>query len=111
MTDMMGSSTQVSDPTQSIGGTVTSSAAPGATAVGGQMSMTSAVLWTIGASGASLVALGFVFRKGAKPAPLRVDAANALNVYFSWLLIHGTVKVLAYRFHGHKVAQAYLLIG
>jgi len=108
----MGFSTQVSDPTQSVGGgTVTSSAAPGASGPGGQMSMTSAVLWTIGGSAAGLVALGYVFRRGEKLAPLRVDAFSALNIYFSWLVIHGTIKVIATRYHGHKLSQAYLVLG
>lgn len=111
MTDVMGQSTQVSNPSAPIGGTVGSSAAPGAAGPGGSMSMTSAVLWTIGGAGAGLIALGYVFRKGSQLPAMRVDAANAFNVYFSWLLIHGTVKIIAYRYHGHKLAQAYLLIG
>jgi hypothetical protein len=41
---------------------------------------------------------------------VRVDAINAFNVYWSWLVIDGTLKLVAYHFHGHKLAQAYLLI-
>ena len=86
-------------------------AAPGATGPGAQMSMTNAVVTTIGVAAAGLIGLGLIFRKGQKVLPpLRIDAANALNIYFSWLLIDGTLKLVAYRYHGHKVAQAYLLI-
>ena len=93
MSDTM--NTYSSDPTNPIPqGVPAVSGAPGAAA-----------------AGFGLVALGLIFRKGQKVIPpLRVDAANALNVYFSWLLVDGTLKLVAYKFHGHKVAQAYLLI-
>jgi hypothetical protein len=112
MSDMMGTSTQVSNPSLPIGGTgpVGASAAPGALGPGGQMGIVPAVLWTIGGAGAALVVLGMIFRKGQKLPPLRVDAINAMNIYFSWLLVNGTVKIIAYRYHGHKLAQAYLLV-
>lgn len=110
MSDTM--NTYSSDPTNPIPqGVPAVSGAPGAAGPGGQMSMTNAVITTIAAAGFGLVALGLIFRKGQKVIPpLRVDAANALNVYFSWLLVDGTLKLVAYKFHGHKVAQAYLLI-
>jgi hypothetical protein len=115
MTDTLtaGDNTYVSSPGvgPSMGGTAVAGAAPGAAGPAGQMGITSAVLWTIGGSAAALLALGYVFRRGQSLPPLRVDAINSLNVYFSWLVIHGTVKVIAYRYHGHKLAQAYLLIG
>ena len=104
--------TQVSAPGVPIQqGTATASAAPGATGPGANVSMTSAVLTTLGVAAGGLVVLGVLFRnKGVKLAPLRVDAANALNVYFSWLLINGTLKLVAYKYHGHRVAQMYLLV-
>jgi hypothetical protein len=104
--------TQVSAPGMPISqGTASASAAPGATGPGANISMTSAVLTTLGVAGVGLVALGILFRhKGDKLAPLRVDAANSLNVYFSYLLINGTLKLVAYKYHGHKLAQEYLLI-
>lgn len=93
------------------GGTVQATAAPGATGPGASISMTSAVGLTLGTAAVGLVGLGFIFRRGgAKLPPLRVDAANALNVYFSWLLMDATLKLVAYHYHGHKLAQAYLLI-
>jgi hypothetical protein len=109
---MTGNNTQVSDVGMPIGGApVTSNAAPGAQGPGGQMGITPAVIWTIGGAAAALVAIGYVFRKGEKALPpIRVDAINMLNVYFSWLVVNGTVKILCYRYHGHKLAQAYLLV-
>jgi len=102
----------ISDPTMPISqGTVAASAAPGATAPGAQMNMGAAVGLTIVGAAAGLVALGWAFRAGGKALlPLRVDAINALNIWFSWLVIDGTVKVLCYRYNGHKWAQAYLLV-
>lgn len=74
------------------------------------MGITSAVVWTIGGAAAALIALGVIFRRGEKLPPIRIDAVNALNIYFSWLVVNGTVKILAYRYHGHRIAQAYLLV-
>lgn len=85
------------------------SAAPGATGPLAQIGVDKAVITTIVVSAAALVALRMTFGRGKLP-PLRVDATNALNIYFSWLLVNGTVKVIAYKYHGHKVAQAYLLV-
>jgi hypothetical protein len=106
----MGYNTMVSDSTQPVGGVATSDAAPGATGPGGQMGIVPAVFWTIGGAAAALVAMGIVFRRGAKLPPVRIDVVNAANIYFSWLVVNGTVKIIAYRFHGHKLAQAYLLV-
>jgi hypothetical protein len=113
MTDIMSGATNISDPSQPIGGNMpTNTAAPGATGPGGQMSMGAVAISTIGLSAAALIALGIAFRvKGKGLPPLRIDALNALNIYFSWLVVHGTVKMIAYRYHGHKWAQAYILIG
>jgi hypothetical protein len=109
MSDTMGATSAQGVPIPS--GVAGATAAPGATGPGGTMSMTTAVITTIGVAAGGLIALGLIFRKGQKVLPpLRVDAANAINIYFSWLLIDGTLKLVAYRFHGHKVAQAYLLI-
>jgi hypothetical protein len=61
---------------------------------------------------AGLFVLGYAFRHGGKSLPpLRVDAMSMLNAWFSVLVVGGTVKVLCYRYNGHKFAQAYLLIG
>lgn len=110
--DGMGVATQVSAPGGGpVNGVATAGAAPGATGPGAAMSMTTAVVWTIGGAAAGLFLLGYAFRKGEKSLPpLRVDAMNALNIWFSWLVINGTVKIIAYRYHGHKLAQAYLVV-
>jgi hypothetical protein len=94
-----------------LGGTTQATAAPGAMGPGGQMGSTAAVITVLGTAAAGLLALGWVFRKGGvKLPPVRVDAVNALNIYFSWLLIDGTLKLVAYHWHGHKLAQQFLLV-
>jgi hypothetical protein len=103
----------ISDPTMPIGtGTVAASAAPGATGPGGQTNMASALGFEIIGAMVGLFVLGYAFRKGGKALPpLRVDAMSMLNCWFSVLVVGGTVKVLCYKYNGHKWAQAYLLIG
>lgn len=114
MSQITNGNTLVSDPGQSpVSGNAVSqpTGAPGATGAGANMGIGSAAILTIGGAAAGLVALGLIFRRSGENLPaLRVDAVNAVNIYFSWLLIDGTLKVLAYRFHGHKLAQAYLLV-
>jgi hypothetical protein len=90
-------------------GTTTASAAPGAAGPGGSMSILSAVAITLGTGIVGLVVLRKLFG-GKDLPPVRIDAINAFNVYWSWLVIDGTLKLVAYHFHGHKLAQAYLLI-
>lgn len=92
-------------------GNVAATASPGANGPLGQMSVPAAVGTVLGVAAVGLVGLGILFRKGGqKLPPVRIDAVNALNVYFSWLLIDGTLKLVAYHFHGHRLAQQYLLI-
>jgi hypothetical protein len=107
----MGVATQVSDPGSApVGGVPTSSAAPGAQGPAGNMPMATAVIATIVVPVAALATLRLVFGSKDKLPPLRVDATNALNIYFSWLVVQGALKIIAYRYHGHKLAQAFLLI-
>jgi hypothetical protein len=108
-----GLSTNVSSPGSPIGGgTSAVTGAPGATGpLNNQISVAGAAGITLGTAAVGLLALGVLFRRGGqKLPPVRVDAVNAINVYFSWLLIDATLKIAAYHWHGHKVAQAYLLI-
>jgi hypothetical protein len=101
----------ISDPSLApVNGVVDTSAAPGAMGPGGQMGMTTAVILPIATAAAALVALGIIFRKGGALPPLRVDAINAINCWASVTVINGTIKVLCYKYHGHKLAQSYLLI-
>jgi hypothetical protein len=92
-------------------GSVNATASPGANGPLGQTSVPVAVGTVLGVAAVGLLGLGILFRRGGqKMPPVRIDAVNALNVYFSWLLIDGTLKLVAYHFHGHKLAQQYLLI-
>lgn len=110
MSDMMGN-TMVSQPGAGPGGgTTAAGAAPGANGPGGQMGMASAIGWVIVGSAAVYVGLGVVFRKGQKLPPLRIDAAAALANATSVAVIFGTAKLLATKYHGHKISQAVLLV-
>jgi len=42
--------------------------------------------------------------------PIRVDAVSAVVVALEVIVVMGTLKVLAYRFHGNRFAQAYLTL-
>jgi hypothetical protein len=90
---------------------VQSTAAPGAQGAGAGIPVAKGVLLEVAIAAGVLVALGYVFRKGeAKLPPLRIDAAAALATYTEWFILNATVKVLATKYHGHKLAQAYLLV-
>ncbi len=91
-------------------GAVAATASPGAGGPMGQVSVPVAVGTVLGVAAVGLLGLGLIFRRGQKLPPVRIDAVNALNVYFSWLLIDGTLKLVAYKYHGHKLAQQFLLI-
>lgn len=114
MMDGLGVSTFVSQPGGGPGNTAqmgSTSAPNGASAPGAAMPMSSAVLIPLGIGVAGLAVLYTLFRReGKQLPPLRVDAANAINAYLSWLVIQTPLKLLAYKYHGHKVAQAYLLV-
>jgi hypothetical protein len=107
-----GLNTSVSAPGLSPASGVTSAtAAPGATGPGAGMSVGKSALAVVGVGAAGLLGLGILFRRGGKGLPpIRIDAVNVANVYFSWLLADATLTVLAYKYHGHPVAQAFLLI-
>lgn len=110
MSSTMGSTT-VSDPGGSpLGGVPGNSTAPGAAGPGGNMPMATAVITTIVVPVIGLFALRLIFGSKDKLPPLRVDATNAVNIYFSWLVVQGSLKLIAYRYHGHKLAQAFLLV-
>ena len=85
-------------------------AAPGAMAPGGQMSAASAVAWLIvGAAGISL-GTGYLARKGVRPEIGRFDAIDAVWNAATVAVLFGTFKLLAYRYHGHRISQAVLLV-
>ena len=83
----------------------------GAGAPGANISMTYAVVVPLATAGIGLAVLWKLFRReGVSLPPLRVDAANVVNVYLSWMILNVPIKLLAYQYHGHKLAQAYLLV-
>jgi hypothetical protein len=45
-----------------------------------------------------------------KLPPVRVDAIDAIVTTLEVMVVLGTIKVLAYRFHGHPLAQAVLVL-
>lgn len=45
-----------------------------------------------------------------KLPPIRIDAVSAVVTALEVIVVMGTIKVLAYRFHGHPLAQAYLVL-
>lgn len=104
--------TMVSNPGAGAGGASSAVVAPnGAGLPAANISMTSAVLIPLGVGVGGLAVLYSLFRRQAESLPpLRVDAAQAINVYLSWLVIQTPIKLLAYKYHAHKVAQAVLLV-
>lgn len=42
--------------------------------------------------------------------PLRVDAIDAVVTTLEVMVVLGTIKVIAYKYHGHPVAQAILVL-
>ena len=46
----------------------------------------------------------------AQLPPVRVDAIDLIVTGLEVMVFLGTVKVLAYRFHGHAFAQAILVL-
>lgn len=42
--------------------------------------------------------------------PIRIDAVHAVVTALEVIVVIGTLKVLAYRYHGNPISQAFLLI-
>ena len=42
--------------------------------------------------------------------PIRVDALHAIVTALEVIVVIGTMKVVAYRFHGNPLSQAFLLL-
>ena len=103
------SNTYVSNP----GGTAPTAAPPGPPGggvAGANMSMTSAVLWLVGGLAGIGVGTAYLARKGIRPEIGRFDALDAVWNAASVGVIFGTFKLLAYRYHGHELSQAVLLL-
>ena len=104
-----GGNTFVSTPGAGAYGTGAMAAPNGSGAPGANMPMGAAVLVPLAGGAIGLAVLYNLFRREGGLPPLRIDAANAMNVYFSWLVINVPLKLLAYKYHGHKLSQAFLL--
>lgn len=122
MSDLFGTGVAVGDNTYvsspGLGGaqaTITAGAggAPnGGSAPGAQMPMTAAVLVPLALSVGGLGVLYWIFRKeGAGLPPLRIDAAEIIKITFAAEVGRITLNLLAYHYHAHKLAQAWLLVG
>jgi len=110
MSDMMGQNTLVSPVGASPDGSVASTATPGASGPGGQMAMASALLWLIGGAAALSVGIAVAGRKGVKPTFGRLDVFDAMWNTATVVVFIGAGKLIAYKFHGHKLSQAFLLV-
>ncbi len=42
--------------------------------------------------------------------PLRIDAVHAVVTALEVIVVIGTLKVIAYRYHGNPLSQAFLLL-
>ena len=103
--------TFVSSPMVNGGAGVSVNAgAPGASAAGATMSASSAILWLVGGLAAIGVGTAVLARKGVRPEVGRFDALDAVWNAATVGVMFGTFKLLAYRFHGHKISQAVLLL-
>lgn len=91
-------------------GQVMSVGAPGANGPGGQMPTASAVGWLIALAAAIGIGTAYVGRKGARPMLGHLDVFETIYNASTILVVFGTMKVVAYRFHGHAVSQAVLLV-
>lgn len=74
------------------------------------MGTAASVIWLIGGAAAIAVGTAYLGRKGVKPTLGHLDLWDSMFNAASVVVWLGTFKVIAYRYHGHKLAQAYLLV-
>lgn len=84
--------------------------APGQTIPGATMGATSAVLWLVGGLVVISVGTAVLARKGVRPEIGRFDALDAVWNAATVGVMIATFKLLAIRYHGHKISQAVLLL-
>ncbi len=108
MTDVMGQNTYVSNP----GGNATPgyTGAPGGTGPGAGMSMASAIAWLMVGSAAVGIGTAVFARKGVKPQIGTLDVFSTVYNASTVAVVFATAKLLAYRYHGHRISQAVLLV-
>lgn len=84
--------------------------APGASGPGANVSMAAAMGWLVGGAAVVTLGVGFLARKGVKPEIGRFDVVQVIFGAAGTAVVFGTAKTLAYRYHGHKLSQAVLLL-
>ena len=104
----IGMNTYVSNPMMNASAGV--NAAPGMSLPGGSMSPTSGLLWLIGGLAVISVGTGYLARKGVRPEIGRFDAIDAVWNAATVGVVFAAFKLLAYRYHGHGISQAVLLL-
>jgi TPP-dependent pyruvate/acetoin dehydrogenase alpha subunit len=82
---------------------------PGASGPGAQTPVATQVLLAAGFAIVGAVGIAYVFRKGEKEVPLHFDSATAMWVFLAYQAINMPLTAIAYKFHGHKAAQAWLM--
>ena len=106
--------TYVSSPTTQGGpsgvGTAGIPGAPGSGVIGANMSPAHAVGWLLVAAAGISLTTGYMGRKGVKPQIGHLDVFEVIFNAAGVAVVFGTAKVLAYRFHGHALSQAVLLV-
>ena len=91
-------------------GVAANAGVPGGSIPGSTMGAASAVLWLVGGLAAISVGTAVLARKGVRPEIGRFDALDALWNAATVGVMFGTFKLLAIRYHGHKISQAVLLL-
>lgn len=84
--------------------------APGSGGPAAQMATPAALAWVVVGAAVVTIGTGYVARKGVKPELGRYDVVQAIYSGTSAVVFISTLKLLAYRYHGHKVSQAILLL-
>jgi hypothetical protein len=84
--------------------------APGSTGPGANMPTAAAVGWLIALAAGVGIGTAYLGRKGAKPMLGHLDVFETVYNASTLLVVFGTMKVIAYRYHGHAVSQAVLLV-
>jgi uncharacterized membrane-anchored protein YitT (DUF2179 family) len=90
-------------------GTTPYTAAPGSGIPGSTMAVGTTALVFLGVSVAGLVGLRMAFGKGVALPPMRVDVSETAKVFLAYQAINIPLTLIAYKYHGHKFAQTYLL--
>ena len=94
MTVTADANTAVSGGVAIPSGVLGNTGAPGGSGPAAQVSPTQAGITVLLVAAGGLIALRLIFGKGDKLPPVRIDAVNALAIYWSWLLVDVTLSSL-----------------